>query len=56
MDLASAEGTLANSRMDPTSADVLKEVVGLCPGRRLRIVQSPRKPVGESLAGHAPSR
>jgi len=44
------------TRMDPTSANVLEEVVGLCPGRRLRIVRSPRKPAGESLAGHAQMR
>ncbi len=44
------------TRMDPTSASVLKEIVGLCPGRRLRFVQSPRKPAGESLAGHAQIR
>ncbi len=33
-----------------------EEVVGLCPGRRPLIVQTPRKPRGKSLAGHAPSR
>jgi len=45
-----------NARMDPTRASVLEEVVGLSLGRWLRIVQSPRRPAGGSLAGHAQAR
>ncbi len=45
-----------NTRMDRTSAIVLKEVVGLCHGQRLLTVQSPRKRVCKSLAGHAQNR